>query len=306
MPQLTKFFATLFALGLFIASRAQQPEIKTTDEPESAEVFLEEYTDEFQELFFEALKQKGIGNYDRAIRLLLDAKKNRQDLSILDFEIAKLYYHNKKFSESQSYALGALKALPQDYWYLDLFMQILDVQSSSIYQFEADLPLDQDFFLKNLAKYYVSSGAIQTAEELLKKLRQDEDTQRLKGQIEALKGVRNSFLPPAEVTNSQNPTEDLKIQIDNAIKRKDWNVVLELATEGIDTFPVQPYFYLQHGKASFELAKYLQAIETLELGTTFVRVEDKEQKNKFFELMAASYEKLGDSKRAAEYRKGVE
>lgn len=38
-------------------------------EEESAEISLELYSDEFQEYFFEALKQKGIENYDKAINL---------------------------------------------------------------------------------------------------------------------------------------------------------------------------------------------------------------------------------------------
>ena len=42
------------------------PLCATAQEEESAEFFLEEYTDEFQNLFFEALKHKGIQNYDRA------------------------------------------------------------------------------------------------------------------------------------------------------------------------------------------------------------------------------------------------
>ena len=45
------------------------------EEQESAEVYLEEYTDEFQENFFEALKQKGIQNYDRAVDLFLKCKQ---------------------------------------------------------------------------------------------------------------------------------------------------------------------------------------------------------------------------------------
>jgi len=42
---------------------------------DSAEVFLEEYSDDFEEAFFEALKQKGIENYDRAINLFLECKR---------------------------------------------------------------------------------------------------------------------------------------------------------------------------------------------------------------------------------------
>ena len=61
----------IFALGLVLIPRsgcAQDDEIR---EEGSADVFLEEYTDEFQEKFFEALKQKGIENYDRAGQGLL-------------------------------------------------------------------------------------------------------------------------------------------------------------------------------------------------------------------------------------------
>ena len=59
------FVFTLFALP--IQGKAQQRDMNIED---SSEVFLEEYSDTFQENFFEALKQKGIENYDKAINLL--------------------------------------------------------------------------------------------------------------------------------------------------------------------------------------------------------------------------------------------
>ena len=50
------------------------PVLLGQDEP-SADLFTEAYTDSFQETFFEALKQKGIENYDRARALLLKCKE---------------------------------------------------------------------------------------------------------------------------------------------------------------------------------------------------------------------------------------
>jgi len=81
-------FVLMLLLTLQI-SYAQEQEDDKLDVEESAEVFLEEYTDEFQEKFFEALKQKGIHNYDRAIDLLLECKELKPDNSAINHELAK-------------------------------------------------------------------------------------------------------------------------------------------------------------------------------------------------------------------------
>ena len=89
------------------------------EEQESAEVYLEEYTDEFQENFFEALKQKGIQNYDRAIDLFLKCKQLEPNNSVVDYELGKAYLLDKKYVQAQDYAIEALLSEPTDFWYLD-------------------------------------------------------------------------------------------------------------------------------------------------------------------------------------------
>ena len=89
------------------------------EEQESAEVYLEEYTDEFQENFFEALKQKGIQNYDRAVDLFLKCKQLEPNNSVVDYELGKAYMLDKKYVQAQDYAIEALLSEPEDYWYLD-------------------------------------------------------------------------------------------------------------------------------------------------------------------------------------------
>ena len=58
-------------------------------EEESAEISLEAYTDTFQEKFFEALKEKGIENFDRASALLQECKQMQPDNPVVDHELAK-------------------------------------------------------------------------------------------------------------------------------------------------------------------------------------------------------------------------
>ena len=99
---------------------AQEEPSKIVKEEESAEVFLEEYTDEFQDKFFEALKQKGIQNYDRAINLFLDCKRLDANNIVIDHELAKAYYLDKKYISAQQYAIEVLVSEPNNYWYLDL------------------------------------------------------------------------------------------------------------------------------------------------------------------------------------------
>ncbi|NNL03175.1 MAG: hypothetical protein HKP39_12950, partial [Eudoraea sp.] len=81
----------IYFLGIFIFSQ-----LNYAQEEESAEVYLEDYTDEFQEAFFEALKQKGIENYDKAINLFLECKRLDITSNVVDFELANSYLANKQ------------------------------------------------------------------------------------------------------------------------------------------------------------------------------------------------------------------
>ncbi|WPY98778.1 tetratricopeptide repeat protein [Christiangramia sp. OXR-203] len=53
--------------------------------------------DEFQELFFEALKQKGIENYEKAIIALRKASEISEDNAVLYFELGKNYRELQQF-----------------------------------------------------------------------------------------------------------------------------------------------------------------------------------------------------------------
>lgn len=86
------------------------------DEPEDD---LGNVSDEYQELFFEALKQKAIENYDRAVDALLKCIDIDDSKSVLYFELGKNYKHLKNFGEAEDAFKKAINKEPSNEWYLD-------------------------------------------------------------------------------------------------------------------------------------------------------------------------------------------
>lgn len=76
-------------------------------------------SDEYQELFFEALKQKAIENYDRAVEALLKCIDLDDSQAVLYFELGKNYKHLKNFGEAEDAFKEAISKEPGNEWYLD-------------------------------------------------------------------------------------------------------------------------------------------------------------------------------------------
>ncbi|GGD16562.1 tetratricopeptide repeat protein [Hyunsoonleella pacifica] len=75
--------------------------------------------DQFQELFFEALKQKGVENYDRAVDALQKCIEIDKSPAILYFELGKNYIKLKNFGAAEDALKTAVEKAPDNEWYLD-------------------------------------------------------------------------------------------------------------------------------------------------------------------------------------------
>ena len=75
--------------------------------------------DELQEHFYEALKQKGIENYDRSIESLLKCIAIDSSISVLYFELGKNYNKLKNFRSAEEALKKALSKEPDNEWFLD-------------------------------------------------------------------------------------------------------------------------------------------------------------------------------------------
>ncbi|WP_445453351.1 tetratricopeptide repeat protein [Flavobacterium sp. 25HG05S-40] len=72
--------------------------------------------DGFQDIFFEAIKQKSIENYDKAIDALEKGKVIQPDNPIIYFELGKNYFAQKKYKEALSNFEKASKMEPNNRW----------------------------------------------------------------------------------------------------------------------------------------------------------------------------------------------
>ena len=105
------FFAIAF-LFLWTISAQAQTEPPVVQEPED----IAAVTDEFQDHFYESLKQKGIENYDRAISELEKCLKIQPNNPTLFFELGKNYLFQKDYRRAYQNFEKATQLDPKNQW----------------------------------------------------------------------------------------------------------------------------------------------------------------------------------------------
>lgn len=137
---------------LHVGLYAQEDQI--VDVPQSAEVFLEAYTDAFQEFFFEGLLQKGIENYDKAINAFLECKRMAPDDQAIAHELAKSHFKDKQYPQAEQYALEAVNAEPGNFWFLQNLNAILKSQGRTMGMVQEQIPWNNTELREQLAQVY--------------------------------------------------------------------------------------------------------------------------------------------------------
>ena len=285
------------------ASILMQYDTYAQEEQESADVYLEEYTDEFQENFFEALKQKGIQNYDRAVDLLLKCKQLEPDNSVVDYELAKAYMLDKKYVQAQDYAVAALLSEPTDYWYLDNLLTILDKQGSPMESIKERIPYQNKKLQQNMAVSLFKMKKYGEASKVLDDLESSQLKSNLKEKIsDSLQKDKQPDAAPI-VENRANPDDPLaqqKAQMEQLIAASNFKKLLNDSQEALDAYPLQPYFYYAYGTALNNTGNPNKGVEVLESGLDYL-LDDDSLKNKIYRQLSEGYSKIGNTQKANEY-----
>ena len=292
-----------FAICAFSTLEINAQEEKIIDTEESSEVFLEEYTDEFQETFFDAIKQKGIQNYDRAVNLFLKCKQLDKGNSVIDHELAKTYFLDKKYMSAQQYAIEAVIAEPENYWYLDNLIDILEVQSSTIEAIKDIIPYNNFKLQEHLALSYFKRRRYNASLKILKGISsskfKDELTLKINDSLNKTP-TKTRITTSEPVVQQLDPTAELKSTIEGLIARNEYKNLEKKAQEAVETYPLQPYFYYAYGLSLRENKNPNKAIEVLESAFDYL-FDDPELSNKLNKELAAAYTALGNSSKANEY-----
>lgn len=275
-------------------------------EEESAELYLEEYTDEFQERFFEALKQKGIENYDRAVNLLLECKQMEPGISTIDHELAKVYLNQKDWVSALEYSIDALKSQPENYWYASTFTKALQPQGRTSTDLSARIPFQNEILKQNLASIYYGQRNYKEALKILKEMKMsgftNELTAKIRDSIDMASKKMARSLPEEEEVNVEetDPLEVYKKRFDTLLTAEDYTGLEAAAAEALEMYPSQPYFYLMMGKAFSLNNNKKEAVKVLEASLDFL-LEDTALADEIYRELADAYKAMGNPTKANMY-----
>ena len=171
-------------------------------------------TDEYQDSFYESLKQKGIENYDKAIVSLEKCIKLKPNDAVAYFELGKNYLALKEFRNAQDAFEKATQLDPKNKWY---WLGIYDVSYETknyplaIETIQKIIVFDEEYKDDLISLYMITNQydkALLTITEMNDKFGKSEDRDRYKMQILSQGKYQN-----AEITNlvdqiKQNPKEE--------------------------------------------------------------------------------------------------
>lgn len=288
----------------------------------SEEMLIEQQHINFQTFFFEALQQKAIGNYDKAV-YALEACNNieKNNLAVL-FELSKNYDLLIKYTEAEYYVLKGLEIQPDNLYMLRHLKEIKTKQNDytgaiKIQHKIVSLRPEEE---ADLVILYIKSGEIDSAISLLKKL---DDLNKLPKGLEALKEslLQNETGPIEELSEKvivDNPKRKvdhlkeeyalkkdyntLKMLLEQQWKTKEFLDLLKDSEQGLSLYPAQPFLYLMNGRALNSLRKHTKALEVLEEGLDYI-IDDDQLKSEFFQELSLCYKAQGNNKLATEYYK---
>ncbi|APU10216.1 hypothetical protein A5M85_07945 [Cellulophaga lytica] len=301
-------------LSILIASFGYAQEIEN-----SADVFLEEYSDDFQEAFFEGLKQKGIENYDRAVNSFLVCQKIEPKNAAVANELAKAYLKSKQYSLAQEQAEIALNEDPNNMWYLESLYISLKKQYKNVSNLKEIVPYSNYQLKENLAHLLYLKQNYNEAKNILVELNdgafKEDLSAKLQAAIDHRKANTNSFTftsttvtntPTKKTTarqttsNSSNSAFNYKSRLKFTLKQKNYVFLETTAKEALEAYPSQPYFYYALGTAYNGRKKHRAAIETLKMGLDYV-LDDIRLADNFYREIAAAYTAMGNPAKANMY-----
>jgi tetratricopeptide (TPR) repeat protein len=277
---------------------------------------------DFKQSFMEAIQQRAIENYNKALESLNACEKIYPQNVAMLYEKAKNYFSLEKYQEALQYCEKIGSVEPQNIWnqklkkeiYIKLrnYPEALEIQKT-LYQ-------EDPYEAQDLLQIYF---LMQDKENGLNILRQVE---RNAIYVENIKFYRNYFDPETKVEiDSQSDSEaTLPVQTEvktNDIQKVDFPAQLETlqqlhkdknftalliqSSDVLDLNPTQPLVYWYKGLSQNALKKYKDAITTLENGLDFV-FDDNELLLKLYEELIVANTGMGNTAKANQYKQLVQ
>ena len=303
-----KHIALFTGVLLFSLVAVSQEDVASTEA-----MLVEQEEINFQTFFFEAIQQKSIGNFDKAVFALEACNNIEKDNVAVLFELSKNYAFLFKYTEAEYYILKGLEKDPLNLYMLRHLKEIKTKQND--YQGAITV---QNRIVKlrpneesDLVILYIKAGKMDEAIALLRKL---DEIDRVP---EGLESLKESLLQetPNSIVSDPNPIKEdskskvdllrddyelkrdfnsMKLLLERELKTKQFLELLKDSEKGLEMFPAQPFLYLMNGRALNNLRKYEEALKSLENGLDYL-IEDDLMKVDFLKEMSLSYKGMGNN-----------
>ncbi len=164
-----KIYILILLFGIVVFPQVNYAQVDFNKKPNDD---LGNVEDKFQELFYEALKQKGIENYDRSVNALLKCIELDNSVPVLYFELGKNYMKLKNFGAAEDALKKAVSKDLDNEWFLDALYGFYMEQNEfdkaiktvkQLVKFHSD-------YKENLAALYVKTKDYKDALKILDEL----------------------------------------------------------------------------------------------------------------------------------------
>lgn len=170
--------------------------------------------DTFQEYFFEALKQKGIENYQKSAEALIKCIEIDDSHPVLYYELGKNYMQLKNFGAAEDAFKEAVSKDPKNEWFLDelygVYIQLNDMNKAlktvtQLVEYHPDYKQDLASLYIQLEKY---KEALKLLDEMDARSGYSEDRDYLRNQIYNLTGNDEDRIGNLEERVKSNPEDE--------------------------------------------------------------------------------------------------
>jgi predicted Zn-dependent protease len=285
-----------------------------------SQINVEEENDlKFQTYFFEALKQKAINNYGKAIENLEQCNAIKANDKAVEFELSKNYFLLKKNFEAHSFIDLALEKEVDNVFMLKHKVAIFKAERNFKEAIEIQKKIVElkSNYSDELVMLYAQNKEYKKAELLISDIEKNGLT------TTRLRGLKKYLSSRNMLQNLNKRVEDAKENLNleelraEYAKKKEYKTLVEILEKEIETeqfekaylnskqalelFPSQAYLYKTNGLALNKLGKYSEAIAVLSIGIDFV-IANNNLEADFYDQLSIAYKGEKNDKEALKFK----
>jgi len=239
--------------------------------------------DDYQDSFYESLKQKGIENYDKAIASLEKCIKLKPNDAVAYFELGKNYLSLKEYQNAQNSFEKATQLDPKNKWY---WLGIYDVSyetknySLAIETIQKIITFDEEYKDDLISLYMITNQfdkALVTINEMNDKFGKSEERDRYKQQILSQGKYQNAEIGNLIDQIKKNPKEESNYV--NLIflysKTEETDKALDIAKQLAKEIPTSEWAQVSLFKVYLDANQADKAIKSMNVILSSTKIDSK-------------------------------